>query len=423
MLLALFWFFSSLAVALGVSSLAAGRRHAKAIEAALQAAALKEATPGWTPKATLIVPVKGLEPGLRENLCSLLNQDYPDYELLIVARDDGDLALDVTRPLLGRPRLDQPWLDQPGRDQLMPGSRARLIIAGSGPSDTSEKINNLLAAVAAARPESEVLAFADSDGLVSQGWLRALIAPLENPSVGAVTGYRWYFPENGGFWPLVRSVWNSTIAGTFGGGPPPFAWGGAMAVRAETFRNARIAEYWRGSVSDDYRLTQAIRAAGLAIVYSPRAMVASSGVASPGASGEECSAGEFLRWAVRQLTITRVYGPKLFWPTLAAHVVYCGAMATGLVMIGKGGLWATPLLLLAVGPGMWRGRWREQTARLLFPERSAWFSRHGWAYFWLAPFVTWVWLYVLLASLFRRRIEWRGNTYELLSPSKTVLVK
>lgn len=403
MLLALFWSFSSLAAGLGLMSLAAGRRHARAIAASLKTAELKTNQAAWTPKATLIVPVKGSELGLAENLRSLLDQDYPDYETLIVARDEDDPAAVVARALLG---------------QTAPGARVRFIIAGPGPSDTGEKINNLVAAVAAACTASEVLAFADSDGRVAGGWLRALVAPLENAPVGASTGYRWYFPENGGFWPLVRSVWNSTIAGNFGAGSPSFAWGGAMAVRRETFQSAGVAKYWRGSVSDDYRLTQAIRAAGLAIVFSPRAMVASGE-----ANGQKYSTGEFLRWAVRQLTITRVYGPKLFWPALGAHVIYCGAMAAGIAAIATGGLWAVPVLPVAVAPGMLRGRWREQTARLLFPDRAAFFDRHGWAYCWLTPFVTWVWLYILLASLFRRRIEWRGNTYDLLGPSRTVLVK
>ena len=384
-------------------SLAGGRRHAKAI-----AAVLKTRPTAWTPKATLIVPVKGREAGLAENLRSLLDQDYPDYETLIVARDEDDPAAVVARALLA----------QPAPGETAAGARARLVIAGPGPSNTGEKINNLVAALAVARPASEVLAFADSDGQVARDWLRALVAPLEETAVGASTGYRWYFPENGGFWPMVRSVWNSTVAGNFGAGAPSFAWGGAMAVRRKTFQGARVLEYWRGSVSDDYRLTQAVRAAGLAIAFSPRAMAVTGS-----AGGEKVSAGEFLRWAVRQLTITRVYGPKLFWLALVAHVVYCGAMAAGIAMIAAGGLWAVPVFLFAVAPGMLRGRWREQTARLLFPDRAAFFDGHGWAYCWLTPFVTWVWLYILLASLFRRRIEWRGNTYDLLGPSRTVLVK
>jgi hypothetical protein len=55
----------------------------------------------------------------------------------------------------------------------------------------------------------------------------------------------------------------------------------------------------------------------------------------------------------------------------------------------------------------------------MFPERSAWFERFSWAYFWLVPIATWVWLYTLVLSATTRIIEWRGNLYELIAPNKT----
>ncbi len=388
-LLDLFWIFSAAAIFLGALSLRAGQRR---LHASL--AGMKDRPEECTPPATLIVPLKGREEGLRENLRSLVEQDYPDFELLMAVRSETDPAVEEVRPLLS--------------------SRVRLVVAGAGPPDTGEKVANLLAAVAEARPSSQVLAFADSDGRVERDWLRALVSPLRDPRVGAVTGYRWYFPERAGFWPLLRSVWNSTIAGSFGAGPAAFAWGGAMALRRETFRDARVAEFWIGAVSDDYRLSQAIRTAGLEIRYTPRAMVATAG---------GCSAGEFLSWAVRQLTITRIYSPRLWWPGLAAHVVYCCAMLAGAVVIAGGGLWAIPIWLLAIAPGMLRGAMRLRAASAMFPARKAWFDRHGWAYGWLAPLVTWIWLYVFLASLFRRRIEWRGHVYELQSATETRVLR
>ena len=37
----------------------------------------------------MIVPVKGQDEGLRENLAALAALDYPDYELIVVARPVG----------------------------------------------------------------------------------------------------------------------------------------------------------------------------------------------------------------------------------------------------------------------------------------------------------------------------------------------
>src|SRR6185369_3061321 len=123
--------------------------------------------------------------------------------------------------------------------------------------------------------------------------------------------------------------------GSFGAGRAHFAWGGAMALRREVFESARVAEYWRGAVSDDYRLTHAMRAAGLEIRFAPRAMVASEG---------DCKAGEFLSWAVRQMIITRVYSPGLWRIGFVAHVVYCGAMVLAAAAIAAGHVWAVALL-------------------------------------------------------------------------------
>jgi ceramide glucosyltransferase len=108
----------------------------------------------FLPPVSLIVPVKGHDQGLQENLASLADLDYPDYELIIAARAPADVPPDVTPP------------------------KVRLVFSKGQPSGAAEKLQNLLAAVRAVQPQTEVLAFADSDGRVSRGWLRALVAPL-----------------------------------------------------------------------------------------------------------------------------------------------------------------------------------------------------------------------------------------------------
>ena len=149
--------------------------------------------PDYHPPATVIVPVKGVDHDLARNLSSLSNQDYPDYELIIVARSETDDGLLAARTVLG--------------------AGARTVVAGEPLEGTGEKVSNLIAAVARARPQSEVLVFADSDGQMQSGWLRNLVNGLRDEEIGAATGFRWYFPEEGGFWPLLRSAWDSTIAG------------------------------------------------------------------------------------------------------------------------------------------------------------------------------------------------------------------
>jgi len=332
------------------------------------------------PPATVIVPVKGLEEGLAENLAVLTSLDYPDYELIVAARAPADIP-----------------------DGAIP-ARARIVLAGEGDRKSSEKIGNLLAAVAAARPASEILAFADSDGRPGSLWLRALVAGLAGERTGASTGYRWHLPQPPDFWSLARSAWNAVIAGRFGAAPCDFAWGGATAIRRRDFERLRVAEFWRGSLSDDYRLSDAVREAGLEIRFAPGALTASIDHTGP---------GEFFGWIRRQMILTRVHRPKLWWYALVAHVVYCGATVACVVEIARGG-WASLAALAAIwGLGMWKGARRAKLAAVALPGQEQWFRRHGRAYAWLTPLATWLWLYSSLASAFAREIEWRGRRYRL----------
>ncbi|HEU0142008.1 MAG TPA: glycosyltransferase [Bryobacteraceae bacterium] len=359
---------------------------------------LSEPDTGEFPPVTVIVPVKGEDEGLRENLASLAALDYPDYELIIAARTPGDVPGGVLPPkakvVYARAA---PFRAATVRERGLPGE------------DSSEKIGNLLAAVAASRAESGIYAFADSDGRVRPGWLRALAAPLRRKEVGASTGYRWYIPRHPDFWSLLRGAWNAVIAGSFGPGPNGFLWGGAMAIRKQVFEEARVAEYWAGALSDDYQLARAVLDAGLEIAYAPGAMVASVDRIGP---------RELFSWVRRQMVLTRVHAPRLWRTALLAHVIYCGAMLACAAAALAGWMPAILLLGAQIGLGMGKALVRSRTVRLCFPEHRDWFRRYAWMEVMLAPAATWLWLCSLLASAAGNTIEWRGRTYRLERPPR-----
>jgi ceramide glucosyltransferase len=374
-----FWFFAGPALALAFLSLRGERKRA-----AYVAARLAEALPAELPPATVIVPVKGPDHGLRENLAALAAQDYPDYELIVVAHSAADIPAGV-----------------------LP-ARVRVVLAHAKEPGTGEKVLNLRTAVRFARKDSRLFAFADADGRVSRTWLRALAAPLApsmaDGGVGASTGYRWFAPEPPDFWSLIRSVWDAVIGGTYGPGSNAFAWGGSMAIRRETFFAIHVPDFWRDTVSDDYALSEAVRRAGLQIVFAPGAMAVST---------DRTGGRAFLAWARRQLTITRVYRPRLWWTALLAHIFYCGGMAAAIVASIQGSRGAEWVLIAQLSPGMLKGANRATLAKAELPECKAWFDRHAWVHTLWVPLATWIWLIVLVASAFGNRIEWRGNRYRL----------
>ena len=383
----LFWFFAVPAVLATLVSVKGGRRFMEYAELRSKQP-LAEPHGGWPPVA-LIVPVKGAEPGLAENLRSLRGQDYPDLELTVCFADPGDPAVAVARASLG--------------------PECRFVAAGEPPPDIGEKVHNLRTAVNAVSSDRRVLVFADSDGNVQADWVRKLVAPLADEGIGATTAFRWHFPEEGGFWSLLRSVWDSVIPTIMDSRDRSFAWGGGTAVSRDAFQGARVLEYWQGSVSDDLRLTQAMQDSGLGIRFLPEAMVATTG---------NCRAGDFLAWTVRQATITRVYRFKTWLAGCLSHIAYCAAQLLCVLQLVQGNLIGLFPLALILLPGMAKGGTRAYVCSLVFPEREAWLERHGWAYFWLTPVATWVWLYAFLRSGMTRRIHWRGRTYDLISETR-----
>jgi cellulose synthase/poly-beta-1,6-N-acetylglucosamine synthase-like glycosyltransferase len=369
-----YWLLVSPALLLAVLGLLGERRREE------YALARLSAKPGALPPATVIVPVKGDDQGLRENLAALASLDYPDYELIVVAHSAADIP--------------------PG---VLPG-RVKVVLAHGADPNTGEKVQNLQAAVRATRKQSQIFAFADSDGRPTRGWLRALAAPLAEPNVGASTGYRWFMPQPATFWSLMRGVWDAVALGRLGPGDSAFAWGGAMAIGKETFFAARVHEYWKNTVSDDYALSAAIRAAGLTIAFAPGALTPSF---------EQLACAPFFRWIRRQMTITRVYNRRLWRLGLVAHVFYCAAMAASVVECVHGYFPAGIALAAQLIPGMMKGWNRAALARRALPEYAPWFHRHAWVHAAFNPIATWVWLIALLSSAASDSIEWRGHRYRL----------
>jgi len=372
-----YWFFAGPALLLAILSLRGERKRADYV-----ARRLSQTCEYWPP-ASVIVPVKGEDEGLRENLAALESLDYPDYELLVVAHSAADIP--------------------PG---VLP-HRCRVVLAHGHDPETGEKVQNLAAAVRAASKRTEILAFADSDGRVTRGWLRALAAPLQEKGVGASTGYRWFTPVPPAFWSLMRGVWDAVAGGRLGPGDNRFAWGGAMAIRKEVFYDAGVPDHWKRAVSDDYALSAAVRSTGLAIAYAPGALVPCY---------EHIGMVRFFAWIRRQMTVTRVYNARMWWPALIAHVFYCGGMAASAVASIRGNRLAEWALVAQLSPGMLKGLNRATLAKAALPECEAWFKRHQWVHAIWTPLATWVWLWALVSSAFGNTIEWRGKRYNLRRP-------
>jgi ceramide glucosyltransferase len=316
-----FYFFAAIAVWLGWLSLRGGLRFLSYVrrEVALPPS-------DYAPFVSVIAPCRGIEPGLEENLAALFKQRYPAYEIIFVTGGAADPALNIVAQV--RAAMS-----------AQPATAARIVIAGQA-LDSGQKVHNLIGAVAAIDPQTEVIVFVDTDAQPHQDWLRSLVAPLGDETVGAATGYRWFIPGRGGLASQVRAVWNASIASALGGAREKnFCWGGSTAIRRATFDSLNVAGRWRGTVSDDFTLTRILHEARLPIHFVPHCLIASF---------DDCSWRELLEFTTRQLKITRVYASHLWQAVLVGGLLFVPVFFGGIVLLMVRASRALPIAATAV---------------------------------------------------------------------------
>ena len=400
-LLFTFYFFAVVSIYLGFLSLRGGVRFVRY----LQNEFAKELV-DYTPFATVFVPCRGLDGGLKENVLGLFAQKYPAYEIVFVTDAADDPALAVIE-------------EARHSFKKQTGPVISTIVAGAA-TDSGQKVHNLRAAVRAAHPASEVFVFADTDARPQKFWLRALIGPLQDESIGATTGYRWFVAAKAGFASHLLSVWNAAIASALGErGDKNFCWGGSTAIRRDTFERLNVLPRWRGTVSDDFTITRVLHQAGLPIKFAPHCLTPSF---------HRSTWAELVEFTTRQLKITRVYAPHLWRSVLLGSLIFvltfCGGMVLVAVRAGFRLSFLTPLVLLlfifSMGAVKSHLRLRAVGLVIAHERMRTWSTTLAHIFLW--PFASLVFLVNALAASSSRRITWRGITYELKSPTETLIL-
>src|SRR5262249_11860805 len=156
-------------------------------------------------------------------------------------------------------------------------------------STCSLKCSALVQAVSELDQDHEVVAFIDADVIPHRTWLRELVAPLDQPGVGATTGNRWYAPGRRLWGSATRSAWSAAaIVQLY---LFDIAWGGSMAIRTSTIRQARLIDRWAVSFNDDLLVGDVVREARLKLTFVPSLLMVNR---------EEVALPNFRNWVTRQ---------------------------------------------------------------------------------------------------------------------------
>jgi ceramide glucosyltransferase len=403
-----FYLLTAIVIWLGILSVRSGIRFAKYVR--LETA---RALPDFTPFVSVIAPTRGLDQGLRENLTAVFQQDYPAYEIILVTDSAGDSSLaviDEVKQSVGTANRRSNKRDIP----------TRVVIAGAA-TDCGQKVHNLRAAVGQLDSRCEVLVFVDTDVRPQTHWLRLLVASLQDERIGAATGYRWFIPLRGNLASYLRSVWNASITSALGENVDKnFCWGGSTAIRRETFEYLNVRERWRGTVSDDFALTKVLREANLPIHFVPACLTASL---------DDCNLRELFEFTTRQLKITRVYASHLWKAAFIGSMLFCLVFFGGIAVVSLRALLGLPFLLpllflcIIFALGVIKAYIRLQAVRIPLANYSRELSRTLPAHLLLWPATSALFLYNAVAAMISRRIEWRGITYELKSPTEAVIIR
>jgi ceramide glucosyltransferase len=335
----------------------------------------------FAPPASILKPVRGIDPDAYENFASHCRLNYPKYEIIFAVADANDPVVPVIAKL----------------KQDFPDQQIRLVTPVERLGENN-KVNNLCRLVQEA--QYDLLVMTDSDVRVGVDSLQNVVAPLADPLVGAVTSF--YRCIGGGtlaadlnmLGMCSDSVPSALVARKLEG-KVQFAFGWMMATTKKHLAEIGGWEAMANYHSDDFELGNRIARHG----YRVELMREPVWVVFPEESFREFLNHE-LRWSIGLRNVRpagyvgMIFTLGLPWALLAAAV----AGAAGWKTVAVFYLAAYLILRLSVAwvAGVW-GLGDKAIATKL----------------WLVPLRDAISAGVWVAGFFLDKITWRGLEYRV----------
>ena len=263
-------------------------------------------------KITVIVPCKGVDLEFERNIKSLINQSFKGFHIVSVVDSMDDPAVEILR-----------------NNQLE-------VIC----SDRKFKGSGKVAAISTAiekYSQSDIFILLDSDTYVDNTWLKNLVSPLGDGSVGAVSTYPFYDPVGkGNLWDYIKKTWGYLGINMMEFKPTRFVWGGSVAFRKDLIFPENFQRFSQ-SVSDDSQITLFCKEKGLDIAYAHKTR--------PIVYVNE-TRSSFMEWSNRQVAISISHSKK----ALYAGITIYGLMIAYLIALIPLSIFVWDIFLLGYLP-------------------------------------------------------------------------
>jgi cellulose synthase/poly-beta-1,6-N-acetylglucosamine synthase-like glycosyltransferase len=354
-------------------------------------AQFKKKWPSYAPPLTVVMPCKGTDLTFRANLTSLLEQNYPDFEVIFVTATENDPARDVIRELMAQSKVS-----------------TRLLVAGIAPH-CGQKMNNMSFGIRAVRSISEVIVFLDGDVFIHPNYLRNMVEPLSDQAIGSCCGYHMFVPTLGNIGSLLRFEWSCGGLLTLADPKRNFSIGAATAIRREVLERIKILDRLSSTISDTFCFTNGVRSVGLKIHFEPRCLFISY---------DESSFQDMLAWSNRLVIISRNYSPDLWRLTVFSFTLSSLLLLGGLgsICLRFDSTIATGLALM-IFLQMLHSQcylWLlEYICRSHYPEQMKVILKSRMKLAFLASVIPFIISWNCINSIFSSEFKWRGIRYRI----------
>ncbi len=319
-------------------------------------------TENYEPETLVMVPCRGMDFSLEDNLKSIKNQKYPKYRMICIVDSNDDPSLEIIK------RLNIDYVLSDYSCKKCSGKVKALCSA-------IDKFNNF-----------PVYVIADSDILVTDNWLSNLVKPLKNENNGLSTTFPYFKPKNG-FWSRIKEIWGFVGMGLMESKLTRFGWGGSLAFKGSLISNQF--NFFSEHISDDTALTKICKNKNLNIAYVKSSMPV---VNSP----EKFS--EFAEWANRQTALSISSSKKIFYYGMLFYMSYILLFFSAIFM----GIFYSYLFFIFLIPSI------IYIANILRRLDSIKFASVIGAI--MLPFI---YVVNLLIANHMKNIQWRGRTYSI----------